>query len=519
MVIIRKLFICLASFLLFFSLQTDPLTAKAAQSTIQIAVHKANIRSEPSMTSSVIGQADRNEQYSVLKEKYDWYQIQLDNGKKGWVAGYIVTKTHQANRSSSSNSLSGTIQIAVNKANVRSEPSKTASVIAQADRNEQYQVMKEKYGWYQIQLANGKKGWVAGYIVIKGSGGTQQAVKGTSSKKTGTITADNLHVRNSPSLSAGIMGKLHIGDQVTVAGTKNDWVNITYKSQDAWVNKQFIRINEANKLSNTQASVDGFAVILHDRTNIRSAAGVSSSVVTKGSQGERYPIIGREGDWYKITLASGRQAYVASWVVSVNGEGNASTAPSAQTTQPNASRSTSLQGKTIVLDPGHGGKDPGATSMKGTFEKYLTMQTSQLLYQKLTKAGATVILTRSNDSYVSLPSRVSASNHLKADAFISIHYDSTYHAGANGFTTYYKHGYQETLAKSVNKELTRTLPLKDRGTRQGDYYVIRENSQPAILLELGYLSNPREGSLIVTTPYQESVTNSIYNGLNSYFSR
>lgn len=59
--------------------------------------------------------------------------------------------------------------------------------------------------------------------------------------------------------------------------------------------------------------------------------------------------------------------------------------------------------------------------------------------------------------------------------------------------------------------------MKNRGVRHGDYYVLRENSQPAILLELGYLSNPREASAVVTSPYQELITNGVYNGLSSYF--
>ncbi|WP_191991716.1 N-acetylmuramoyl-L-alanine amidase [Bacillus aerolatus] len=411
-----------------------------------------------------------------------------------------------------------TVEIAVNKANVRSEPSMSASVVGQAERNSQYQILSEKYDWYQIQLASGEKGWVAGYIVKKADNSSQpareKAVKSVSAGKTATIIADDLNVRSEPSLSSNVLGKLHIGDQVSASAGKNGWVSIRYKGQDAWVSEQFVRFaNETSKQVSSKSAADGFAVILYDGTNIRSDASTSSSVVARGSQGERYPIHGRVGDWYEISLESGRQAYVASWVVSINKKAFTEE----PTARPVANHTPGLQGKTIILDPGHGGIDGGTTGMQGTFEKFITLKTSERLYHKLKQAGANVILTRSDDRYVSLPSRVAAAKYHRADAFISLHYDSTHHIGANGFTTYYYHNYQKQLAKNVNRGLDQILPIKNRGARQGDYYVLRENSQPAILLELGYLSNPQEESIVVTSPYQELVTNGIYNGLNSYF--
>ena len=145
------------------------------------------------------------------------------------------------------------------------------------------------------------------------------------------------------------------------------------------------------------------------------------------------------------------------------------------------------------------------------------MQTAKRLQQKLSAAGANVILTRSDDQYVNLDSRASAANNNNADAFISIHYDSAANPEANGVTAYYHHGYQYDLASSVNEVLNSSLSLNNKGTRFGNYHVIRDNSRPATLLELGYLSNPHEGQYIVTDSYQELVSNSIYNGLQSYF--
>ena len=488
----------------------------------------------------------------------------------------------------------GAVKVAVDTANIRSEPSKTSAVIDQASRSEQLQTVQEKYGWYEVKLANGQTGWIAGYIT-RPAGGASPTANGThtSTKATGTVTADQLRVRTAPSLSASIIGKLHTGDQVTILGTENGWVNITHNGSNAWVSGQYIQRKEAAPARQTKSKADTawgtFAVITIDGTNLRSGASTSSPIIVEGSKGERYPILGQEGDWYKIQLASGSPAYVASWVVSKDGESQAkqpASQPKAATnesvsiitngTNLRAGASTSspvlaegskgesypivaqegdwykiqlpsgshayvaswvvskggeaqavkakktpnaagVQGKTIVIDPGHGGYDPGATSGEGAPEKTLALQTAQRVSQKLSNAGANVIMTRSNDTYISLAERVQAAERQGADAFISVHYDSATNSSANGFTTYYYHDYQSPLAQNVHRSLDEKLSLADRGTRQGDYYVIRENSQSAILLELGFLSNPEERAHVSTSQYQELVADGVYNGLVSYF--
>ena len=214
----------------------------------------------------------------------------------GFGASYFFTYNITAKAAS-------TIHIAVNKANIRSEPSNTANIVAKASRNEQFQVLQEKFGWYKVQLPSGGTGWIAGYIVDNGG----QSIGMT---KKGKITTDNVHVRSNPSLSSNIIGKLHKGDPVTVTGENNGWANVTYSNQSAWISKQFIQFGGAAQANKNESSgTGGFAYISNDQTNLRAGADTSAPVITKGSAGERYPIVGQEGDWYKITTASGREAY------------------------------------------------------------------------------------------------------------------------------------------------------------------------------------------------------------------
>ena len=480
--------------------------ADVPEGTVKIAVPAANIRSEPIRTAEIIARVVRDEGFPILREQNGWYEIQLPNGKTGWVAGYIVTEQSKSNQNASDG-----IAVAVDKANIRSEPIRTAPVISQAIRNEQFAVVQEKRGWYQIRLSNGNLGWIAGYLT---NNTTSKHIHHP--KRTATVNGDHVHVRNGPSLSFQIIGKLQKGDELEVIGKEGDWAHVLYKGKKAWVSGQYLQFG-----GKTNESGLPFAVITTSGTNIRSHPSTASEVVVKASEGERYPITGRVGDWYEIRTASWKEAYVARWVVETQGSNDAQLPErkvnnATKVASASVHYSDRLAGKTIVLDPGHGGFDPGTSSTGGVPEKQLTLDTTRLLEQKLRQAGANVQLTRSNDRYVSLRNRVESAR--QADAFISIHYDSSYDSGAKGFTAYFYNGDQHELANHIHNQLDHASPLSNRGVRKGDYFVIRENSRPAALLELGYLSNPQESVFVVTPSYQDLVTNSIVKGLQSYFS-
>ncbi|MCI4059989.1 N-acetylmuramoyl-L-alanine amidase, partial [Bacillus cereus] len=107
-------------------------------------------------------------------------------------------------------------------------------------------------------------------------------------------------------------------------------------------------------------------------------------------------------------------------------------------------------------DPGHGGKDSGTIGYSGKFEKNLTIKTAKLLASKLRSAGADVYVTRQDDTFVSLQSRVSTSHYRNADAFISIHYDSYADTSTRGSTAYYySPAKDEELASDVHSEVVK----------------------------------------------------------------
>lgn len=140
-----------------------------------------------------------------------------------------------------------------------------------------------------------------------------------------------------------------------------------------------------------------------------------------------------------------------------------------------------------------------------------------MLASKLSAAGANVVMTRESDEYVALRKRVSIAHQYEADAFISLHYDATDDSSINGFTSYYMNSNQKGLAEAIHDGLSSKLELRDRGTQQGNYLVLRENRQKAVLIELGFLSNSSEERVITTAKFREQATLGIYQGILNYF--
>jgi len=182
--------------------------------------------------------------------------------------------------------------------------------------------------------------------------------------------------------------------------------------------------------------------------------------------------------------------------------------------------------KTVIIDPGHGSTDLGArTHSPYTEEKRLCLQTARLLKQYLSQLGYRVVMTRSTDAFVSLPRRVELAGQASGDLFVSIHYNSSRVPSAHGVEVFFSdNGEDRTraaasrrLASSVLQRVIRATDAKSRGVKKGNFYVIRENTMPAILVEGGFLTNPEERDLLRSRDYQEKIARGIADGVDHFF--
>lgn len=178
-----------------------------------------------------------------------------------------------------------------------------------------------------------------------------------------------------------------------------------------------------------------------------------------------------------------------------------------------------LAGRTIVIDPGHGGRDPGTRGPGGVEEKTLTLAMARHLKAVLEAAGARVVLTREDDRFVGLYERAAIADAAGADAFVSIHVNASDYRSIRGVETYHYPGAPRgtKLAQAVQRRLVEATRRPDRGVHAEDFVVVREPRVPAILVETGYLTNPAEAAVIVTAKHRRRVAEGIARGIADFF--
>lgn len=189
--------------------------------------------------------------------------------------------------------------------------------------------------------------------------------------------------------------------------------------------------------------------------------------------------------------------------------------------------STRLLGKTICIDPGHGGNDAGTIGSAGTCEKEHALAIALLLRDKLERNGAKVVMTRETDQSVAhdnasaeeeLDARIALVKHAKADLFISLHSDGFFSASTNGVTTYH-HGDPESsrLAFLVLQRLAESLGIRNRGSHYASLYLIRHITIPSVVAEIAFLSNPDEEMMLVSDEGRQKAAAGLFDGIVSYF--
>lgn len=216
----------------------------------------------------------------------------------------------------------------------------------------------------------------------------------------------------------------------------------------------------------------------------------------------------------------------------------------------------------IVIDPGHGGEDTGAVGPRGVFEKDITLGVAKKLSVSLRdKTGCSVVLTRDDDTFIPLEQRTAMANRVSADIFISIHVNAALSRTVDGIETYFlsfdatdddarrvaafensfsvsgkthpelnddlkeilldmasteSHHESSALAESVQTSLLKSAGMEDRGVKQAPFAVLVGATMPAILVEVGFISNPREEVRLSSPAGQARLVDSITEGVINF---
>ena len=176
----------------------------------------------------------------------------------------------------------------------------------------------------------------------------------------------------------------------------------------------------------------------------------------------------------------------------------------------------SLKGARVMVDPGHGGKDPGALGFyPGKDEADINAAISSKLVAELKGRGATVLTTPTGGS---LAARVEAARAFNPQAFVAIHCNSSAtNSSAQGTEVYYFSSFSKSLAAYITANVSSAMGNTNRGAKFGLYYVTRVQQFPAVLVETGFVSNEKEYTKLINSKYQSRIAEAVANGVNSYF--
>lgn len=241
--------------------------------------------------------------------------------------------------------------------------------------------------------------------------------------------------------------------------------------------------------------------------NVRPDPSTNNDRVDLLQFGQTVEVLAEQNGWLQVKLSDGRTGWISGAYVS-------RFSPSAA--------DDSLAGRVIVIDPGHGGTDPGAVGANGLQEKEVVLDVSLRAAAKLRDQGAEVVMTRDTDVFIPLTQRVTIAENARAEVFVSVHANAHPDRSIGGTETYYfgnkaSSSASRNLATLMQRELVGALRLRDIGVKEASFLVIRQTSMPSVLLELAFLSNAQEESLMRTNEFRQKAADAIVRALKDYF--
>lgn len=336
------------------------------------------------------------------------------------------------------------------------------------------------------------------------------------------VNTNGLNVRSTPNFASTAnnkIGTLAIGTVVNYYEETSSYYKINYNNNYGYIYKTYASlVTDANLGGNsptpaptppsqppaTATGTIGYATV--NGLNIRLQASASSDRIGGLNRGDQVAVQSISGNWAKITF-NGQEGYVSKTYLRLK-----------NTSGP------AVKGRIIILDPGHGGRDPGAVAKDASItEKAIVLSVASKVKSYLETDGAIVKMTRSGDTFPTLEERVGFAKNNYGELFVSIHVNSATNTSAQGAETYYSISGNDNeledkkLASYINNAIVKNASMRDRKVKQEDYYVIRNLIMPAVLVELGFISNNEDLAKLKDSAYIDIYARSIYSGIVQYY--
>ncbi|WP_391120289.1 SH3 domain-containing protein [Psychrobacillus sp. L3] len=486
---------------------------------IKVSVPVANMRSGPGIDFDVVTQSKQNDEfisseYAADANQEKWYKVSTSNGD-AWIHQSVISIVEKSDETPDIDEESGIIQRF--NALMYTDSSFNSKIIVGLPRNTAFTILNELISdgtaWIKILTSQGVEGWIPDFEV-------NEDIPTKYGTKTSTVFSG-------ASDTSKKVDTINLNTPVRVLRTLNGWVNIeTQNEKRGWIQASLLSDGSPIQLTNGKTEVrNGQDYLVWSKpskfkltytmpsTNVLRVYGNLSQINEIKSK-----VIGV--DSMKVEQVAGGTSVL---LITFNSNYTYTIRDSDKELTIKVVPK-GLVGKKIIVDAGHGAKDPGAIGPNKVKEKDVTLATAKALKAELEAAGAIVVLTRSTDVFLELKERTDIANKSDYDAFISIHADS-FNATSKGTTTYYNatvnfNGPKSlTLAKSIQSDLVKTIGTYNKGVKEQLFYVNRMNELPSVLVELAYISNPTEEAQLASVAFQKNAAAGIRKGLENYFNQ
>jgi len=488
---------------------TTDIGADQSQGNIAVVTtDNINVRSGPGTGFSVVGQVFQGDEFRIISSASDnerrlWHEVTLNNGSVGWIAGWLVTLSDDNSPSQGdSPGLTGDERrvaiVTGSVVNLRRGPGTSYDILSTTRSGDMLEVVNESTGWHYVRTVNGTQGWISGQHVSIQTIRDDRRSHQTASRGAGRVVSFNNNLGFPDSALIGL--EYEEQDEaffITLTGNRGMSYSIMYldnpyrividvqgvtvdlpqEAENIPLNNNFV-----NRIRVSQFSEDVGRIVLELREPI---------VIRE---------LSRQGD-SELTFLFQR---------------------------------TSIVGKLIVIDPGHGtirdtGRpDPGVVGQTGLTEKETVMDIANRLADILREKGAEVALTRTGPTNMNLQERAPFANALGADLFVSIHTDGNVNRDIGGTTTFFyapadnpmlgpQRFQRARLAHLVQDSMVAHGGRQDRGVQQRRYVVLRYTNMPSILVETAFMSNPTEEQLLADPEFRQRIARGIAEGIERYF--
>jgi len=478
-------------------------------SVVEITAAVLNVRSGPGTSTPEIGEVVKGDKLTVFESSQGWYKVELSDGSMGWVSGRFV-KVDDAQDSP------GVMQAVVDATNVniRSGPGTDHNIIGKVDRGERLGILEQTGNWFKVELVQGGIGWIADQLINIEEAEATTPLQEEQIREELENNQDGGENYPPPSEEKEEEETDWQNFDSTVAGLEvgeDDGATVATVNTDGSLEHHIFTLTNPDRLVVDLKGVKPGDLAEEINVNSELVKRIRTSKFSENPNIVRLVFDVKEPVMFTATKSKNKDGAQLTLKLYVPNLG------------------THLKGKTIAIDPGHGGSDPGAIGSSGLKEKDVNINVGLLTANLLRQNGAEVVLTRSTDAYVDLYQRTEIAAKGGADVFVSIHMNAHPKRGYSGTSTYYRRdnisvlGVSQAdnrlLAQQVHSQLMQSLNRRDVGIKQANFVVLRTAAMPAVLVEASFISNLEEEKLLSTDSYRAKIAEAIAKGLAHYFAK